>query len=283
MATLLDGKALAERVRAEVKAEVERIGEIGLATVLVGDDSASEIYIRRKHEAANEVGIESLDLRLPATTTQEQLHTHVAELNVDPSVHGILVQLPLPDHLDEEAIIEAVDPAKDVDGLTPVNAGRLYLGRPSLVPATPVGIMALLAAYDIELDGATAVVIGRSNIVGRPVAQLLLQRHATVIMCHTHTRDLERETLDADVLVVAAGHPALVTPDMVKHGSTVVDVGMNRTDEGLVGDVDPAAMDVAGHMTPVPGGVGPMTIASLLRNTIQAARLQRGAFEFPAT
>jgi methylenetetrahydrofolate dehydrogenase (NADP+)/methenyltetrahydrofolate cyclohydrolase len=279
----MDGKALAERVRAEVKADVERLGEIGLATVLVGDDSASEIYIRRKHEAANEVGIESLDLRLPATTTQEQLHARVAELNVDASVHGILVQLPLPEHLDEDAIVDAVDPAKDVDGLHPVNAGRLYLGRPRLVPATPVGIIALLAAYDIELDGATAVVIGRSNIVGRPVAQLLLQRHATVIMCHTHTRDLERETLDADVLIVAAGHPALVTPDMVKHGSTVVDVGMNRTEEGLVGDVDPAAMDVAGHMTPVPGGVGPMTIASLLRNTIHAARLQRGAFEFPAT
>jgi methylenetetrahydrofolate dehydrogenase (NADP+)/methenyltetrahydrofolate cyclohydrolase len=268
----MDGKALAERIRAELKQEVAGLGEIGLATVLVGDDSASEIYIRRKHEAANEVGIESLDVRLPATTTQEQLHARVADLNADPSVHGILVQLPLPDELDEDAIIESIDPAKDVDGLHPVNAGRLYLGRPTLVPATPVGIMALLAAYDIELDGATAVVIGRSNIVGKPVAALLLRQHATVVMCHSHTRDLERETLDADVLVVAAGHAALVTPDMVKHGSTVVDVGMNRTDAGLVGDVDPAAMDVAGHMTPVPGGVGPMTIASLLRNTVQAAR-----------
>ena len=279
----MDGKALAEGVRAEVKAEVAELGRIGLATVLVGDDSASEIYIRRKHEAASEVGIESLDLRLPATTTQEELQARVAELNADASVQGILVQLPLPDHLDEEAIIEAVDPMKDVDGLHSTNAGHLYLGRPRLVPATPVGIMALLAAYDIGLDGATAVVIGRSNIVGKPVAQLLLRQHATVIMCHTHTRDLERETLDADVLVVAAGRPALVTPDMVKHGSAVVDVGMNRTDAGLVGDVDPAAMEVAGHMTPVPGGVGPMTIACLLRNTIQAARLQRGTFEFPAT
>jgi methylenetetrahydrofolate dehydrogenase (NADP+)/methenyltetrahydrofolate cyclohydrolase len=190
------------------------------------------------------------------------------------------VQLPLPDQLDEDAVIDAIDPLKDVDGLHPTNAGRLYLGRPRLVPATPVGIMALLAAYDIELDGATAVVIGRSNIVGKPVAQLLLRQHATVIMCHSHTRDLERETLDADVLVVAAGHAALVTPDMVKHGSTVIDVGMNRTESGLVGDVDAEAMELAGHMTPVPGGVGPMTIACLLRNTVQAARLQQPVLEF---
>ena len=279
----MDGKALAERVRAEVRAEVEKLGELGLATVLVGDDAASEIYIRRKHEAANEVGIESLDIRLPASTTQEALEARVAELNGDPSVHGILVQLPLPAQLDEEAVIDGIDPLKDVDGLHPTNAGRLYLGRPRLVPATPVGIMALLAAYDIELDGATAVVIGRSNIVGKPVAQLLLQQHATVIMCHSHTRDLERETLDADVLVVAAGHAALVTPDMVKHGSTVIDVGMNRTESGLVGDVDAEAMELAGHMTPVPGGVGPMTIACLLRNTIQAARLQRPVLEFRRT
>jgi methylenetetrahydrofolate dehydrogenase (NADP+)/methenyltetrahydrofolate cyclohydrolase len=276
----MDGKALAERVRAEVKAEAEKLGELGLATVLVGDDAASEIYIRRKHEAANEVGIESLDIRLPASTTQEALEARVAELNGDSSVHGILVQLPLPDQLDEEAVIDAIDPLKDVDGLHPTNAGRLCLGRPRLVPATPVGIMALLAAYDIELDGATAVVIGRSNIVGKPVAQLLLRQHATVIMCHSHTRDLERETLDADVLVVAAGHAALVTPDMVKHGSTVIDVGMNRTESGLVGDVDAEAMELAGHMTPVPGGVGPMTIACLLRNTVQAARLQQPVLEF---
>ena len=275
----MDGKALAERVRAEVRAEVEQLGELGLATVLVGDDAASEIYIRRKHEAANEVGIESLDIRLPASTTQEALEARVAELNADPSVHGILVQLPLPAQLDEEAVIDTIDPLKDVDGLHPSNAGRLYLGRPRLVPATPVGIMALLAAYDIELDGATAVVIGRSNIVGKPVAQLLLRQHATVIMCHSHTRDLERETLDADVLVVAAGHAALVTPDMVKHGSTVIDVGMNRAESGLVGDVDPEAMELAGHMTPEPGGVGPMTIACLLRNTVQAARLQRPVLE----
>ena len=279
----MDGKTLAERVRAEVKEEVAQLEDLGLATVLVGDDAASQIYIRRKHEAAQEVGIQATDVRLPEGTTQDELLERIAELNDDSSVHGLLVQLPLPDHLDEAAIIRAVDPAKDVDGLHPLNAGQLYLGRPTLVSATPVGIMALLAEYDIELTGAKAVVVGRSDIVGKPVAHLLLQQHATVTICHSRTRDLERETLDADLLVVAVGHSALVTADMVKGGATVVDVGMNRTDAGLSGDVDPAAMDVAGHMTPVPGGVGPMTIASLLKNTVQAARLQHGAFEFPAT
>jgi methylenetetrahydrofolate dehydrogenase (NADP+) / methenyltetrahydrofolate cyclohydrolase len=283
MATLLDGKALAERVRAEVKEDVSAIGEIGLATVLVGDDAASRIYIRRKHEAAEEVGIQATDIRLPEDTTQDELLARIAELNGDSSVHGVLVQLPLPDHLDEATIIRAVDPVKDVDGLHPLNAGQLYLGRPTLVPATPVGIMSLLAEYDIELEGARAVVVGRSDIVGKPVAHLLLHQHATVTICHSRTRDLARETLDADVLVVAVGHSALVTADMVKGGATVVDVGMNRTEAGLTGDVDPAAMGVAGHMTPVPGGVGPMTIASLLANTVRAASLQRGAFEFPAT
>ena len=283
MATLLDGKALAERVSAEVKAEVAELGGLGLATVLVGDDAASQIYIRRKHDAAQEVGIESNDVRLPEETTQDELLERVAELNGDSSVHGVLVQLPLPGHIDEAAVIRAIDPAKDVDGLHPISAGRLYLGRPTLVSATPVGIMALLAEYDIELAGAKAVVVGRSDIVGKPVAHLLLQQHATVTICHSRTRDLARETLDADVLVVATGRPALVTADMVKAGSAVVDVGMNRTDAGLVGDVDPAALDVAGYITPVPGGVGPMTIASLLRNTVHAARLKRRAFEFPAT
>jgi methylenetetrahydrofolate dehydrogenase (NADP+)/methenyltetrahydrofolate cyclohydrolase len=283
MATLLDGKALAERVRAEVKAEVAELGRLGLATLLVGEDAASQIYIRRKHDAAQEVGIESNDVRLPEETTQDELLERIAELNGDSSVHGVLVQLPVPGHIDEAAVIRAIDPAKDVDGLHPINAGQLYLGRPTLVPATPIGIMALLAEYDIELTGVKAVVVGRSDIVGKPVAHLLLQQHATVTICHSRTRDLARETLEADVLVVATGRPALVTADMVKAGSAVVDVGMNRTDAGLVGDVDPAAMDVAGYMTPVPGGVGPMTIASLLRNTVQAARLQRRAFEFPAT
>jgi methylenetetrahydrofolate dehydrogenase (NADP+)/methenyltetrahydrofolate cyclohydrolase len=283
MATLLDGKALAERVRAEVKEEVAALGGLGLATVLVGEDAPSQLYIRRKHEAATEVGIRATDVRLPEETTQDELLERIAELNGDSSVHGLLVQLPLPDHLDEAAIIRAVDPAKDVDGLHPLNAGQLYLGRPTRVPATPVGIMALLEEYDIELTGAKAVVVGRSDIVGKPVAHLLLQQHATVTICHSRTRDLARETLDADVLVVAVGHAALVTADMVKGGAAVVDVGMNRTEAGLSGDVDPAAMDVAGYMTPVPGGVGPMTIASLLGNTVQAARVQREAFEFPAS
>ena len=282
MATVIDGKALAERIRAEVKQEIADLGELGLATILVGDDPASDIYIRRKHEAASEVGIRSHDIRLPAETTEEELLERVAELNEDDSIDGILVQLPLPEYVDEARVIRAVDPVKDVDGLHPLNAGQLYLGRPTLVPATPVGIMALLAEYDIAVQGANAVVVGRSDIVGKPVAHLLLQAHATVTICHSRTRDLARETLDADVLVVAVGHPALVTADRVKQGATVIDVGMNRTEAGLVGDVDVAAMDVAGHMTPVPGGVGPMTIASLLRNTVRAALFRRNVLAFPA-
>lgn len=277
----MDGRALAERIRGEVKQEIAELGHLGLATILVGDDPASDIYIRLKHKAAGEVGIDSNDVRLPAETAQEELLERIAALNRDDSIDGILVQLPLPDHIDEARVISAIEPAKDVDGIHPLNAGLLYLGRPVLVPATPVGIMALLAEYDVELKGAKAVVIGRSDIVGKPVAHLLLQQHATVTICHSRTRDLARETLDADVLVAAAGRAWLVTADMVKQGSTVIDVGMNRTDAGLVGDVDPAAMDVVGHMTPVPGGVGPMTIASLLRNTVRAARIQREVLAFP--
>jgi methylenetetrahydrofolate dehydrogenase (NADP+)/methenyltetrahydrofolate cyclohydrolase len=278
----MDGKALAQRIRAEVKQEVEELGEVGLATLLVGHDPASDIYIRRKHEAAEEVGLRSNDIRLPVETTEEELLERVAELNADASIDGILVQLPLPEHIDEARVIRAVDPSKDVDGFHPLNAGLLYLGRPALVPATPVGIMTLLAEYEIVLYGAQAVVVGRSDIVGKPVAHLLLHAHATVTICHSRTRDLAHETLDADVLVVAVGHPGLVTGDMVKPGATVIDVGVNRTEAGLVGDVDVAAMDVAGQMTPVPGGVGPMTIASLLRNTVRAARSRRGRLEFPA-
>jgi methylenetetrahydrofolate dehydrogenase (NADP+)/methenyltetrahydrofolate cyclohydrolase len=279
----MDGKALGERIRAEVKQDVAALGELGLATILVGDDPASAVYIRLKHTAAREAGIRSHDVRLAAETAEEEVLERVAALNGDDTIDGILVQLPLPEHLDEARIIGAVDPDKDVDGIHPFNAGLLYLGRPALVPATPVGIMALLAEYDIELEGANAVVVGRSDIVGKPVAHLLLQQHATVTICHSRTRDLARETLDADVLVVAAGRPWLVTADMVKHGATVIDVGMNRSDAGLVGDVDPAAMEIAGHMTPVPGGVGPMTIACLLRNTVKAAQLRRNALAFPAS
>jgi methylenetetrahydrofolate dehydrogenase (NADP+)/methenyltetrahydrofolate cyclohydrolase len=269
---LMDGKALAERIRAEVAEEVKELGEVGLTTVLVGDDPASEIYIRRKQEAAREAGILSRDYRLAEDTTEEELLALIAELNADDSVDGILVQLPLPEHIDEAGVIDAVDPTKDVDGFHPLNAGKLFLGQDGLVAATPTGIMTLLDEYEVPLVGARAVVVGRSAIVGKPVALLLLGRHATVTICHSRTADLAEHTQAADVLVVATGHAGLITPDMVKEGATVIDVGMNRTEEGLRGDVDPAAAERAGLMTPVPGGVGPMTIASLLRNTVKAAR-----------
>ena len=271
-AQLMDGKALAERIRAEVAEEVKELGEVGLTTVLVGDDPASEIYIRRKQEAAREAGILSRDYRLAEDTTEEELLALIAELNADDSVDGILVQLPLPEHIDEAGVIDAVDPTKDVDGFHPLNAGKLFLGQDGLVAATPTGIMTLLDEYEVPLVGARAVVVGRSAIVGKPVALLLLGRHATVTICHSRTADLAEHTQAADVLVVATGHAGLITPDMVKEGATVIDVGMNRTEEGLRGDVDPAAAERAGLMTPVPGGVGPMTIASLLRNTVKAAR-----------
>jgi methylenetetrahydrofolate dehydrogenase (NADP+)/methenyltetrahydrofolate cyclohydrolase len=275
------GKPLAERIRAEVAKQVQKIGRIGLVTVLVGDDPASDVYVRLKHKAAVEAGFDATDLRLPAETTEEALLAKLAELNGSDDVDAILVQLPLPDHIDEARIIRAVKPPKDVDGFHPLNAGELYLGRPAIVSATPRGVMALLAEHRIELDGARVVVIGRSAIVGKPVSMLLQQANATVTMCHSHTRDLARHTLDADVLVVAAGAPALVAPEMVRAGSVVVDVGMNRTDAGLVGDVDPGAAEVAAFMTPVPGGVGPMTIACLLENAVQCARYRRGDLAYP--
>jgi len=275
-AQLIDGKALAAKVREEVAAEVEELGHVGLATVLVGDDPASHVYINLKQKHARAAGIEARDLKLPADTTQDDLIATIEELNADDSVDGLLVQLPLPDHLDESQVIEAIDPAKDIDGIHPFNAGMLYLGRPRLVPGTPLGIMRMLAEYDIELRGSRAVVIGRSAIVGKPMAHLLLQANATVTICHSRTVDLERHTLDADVLVAAVGQLHLVGADMVKAGATVIDVGMNRTDDGLFGDVDPGAMEIAGHMTPVPGGVGPMTVAMVLKNTVSAARAKRG-------
>jgi methylenetetrahydrofolate dehydrogenase (NADP+) / methenyltetrahydrofolate cyclohydrolase len=274
-ATLMDGKALAARVRAEVAAEVAEVGHIGLATILVGDDPASDVYIRAKHKASQEVGIESRDLRLPATVRQDELLAAVAELNADDEVDGVLVQLPLPDGLDEVAVIEAVDPVKDVDGFHPLNAGLLYLGRPQHVGGTPLGVLALLDEYGVELKGARAVVLGRSDIVGKPVAHLLLQRHATVTICHSRTADLAAEVARADVLVAAVGVPWLVRPEWVREGAVVVDVGQTRTEQGLRGDVDPAAADRASLLTPVPGGVGPMTVAMLLRNAIRAARHRR--------
>jgi methylenetetrahydrofolate dehydrogenase (NADP+)/methenyltetrahydrofolate cyclohydrolase len=274
-ATIMDGKALAAKVRGEVAVEVAELGDVGLATLLVGDDPASHIYIRNKHAAAREVGIHADDRRLPAETSQEDLLDVIAELNENDAIHGVLVQSPLPDHLDEARTIEALDPAKDVDGFHPANAGALYLGRPRLVPATPLGVMRLLEEYGVELKGANAVVIGRSNIVGKPMAHLLLQQHATVTVCHSRTVDLAHHTLEADVLVAAVGSLHLVKPGMVKVGAAVVDVGMNRTDEGLFGDVDPGAAERAALITPVPGGVGPMTIAMMLANTVKAARAQR--------
>jgi methylenetetrahydrofolate dehydrogenase (NADP+) / methenyltetrahydrofolate cyclohydrolase len=274
-ATIIDGKALAAKVREEVAADVAELGRVGLATVLVGDDPASHVYINLKQKAATAAGIDARDVKLPADTSQEELLATVAELNADDGVDGLLVQLPLPDQLDETTVIEAIAPEKDIDGIHPFNAGSLYLGRPRLVPGTPLGIMRMLDEYEIPLQGAHAVVVGRSAIVGKPIAQLLLARHATVTMCHSRTRDLHRYTLDADVLVAAVGRLHLIAADMVKEGSTVIDVGMNRTDDGLFGDVDPHAAERAAYMTPVPGGVGPMTIAMVLQNTVAAARARR--------
>ena len=282
-ATLMDGKALAARIRAEVAAEVAAFERpIGLATVLVGDDPASDVYIRMKHKATLEVGIEARDLRLPATTSEEELLALVAELNADDAIDGILVQLPLPGGIDERRVIRAVDPVKDVDGFHPVNAGLLLAGSPAHVPGTPLGVLALLDEYEVELQSANAVVIGRSDIVGKPAALLLLHRHATVTVCHSRTRDLATETLRADVLVAAVGVPGIVQPGMVKEGAAVIDVGITRTKDGLVGDVDPAVAERAGLLTPVPGGVGPMTIAMLLRSTIRAARYRTGVLAHPA-
>ena len=278
-ATLIDGKALGAKVREEVAASVAELGHVGLATVLVGDDPASHIYIDLKQKAAQQAGMEARDLKLPADLSEEELLATIAELNADDSVDGLLVQLPLPDHIDENRIIEAISPAKDVDGIHPLNAGKLYLGRPTLVPGTPLGIMRMLDEYEIPLEGARAVVVGRSAIVGKPMAHLLLQRNATVTICHSRTQDLERHTLDAEVLVAAVGVAHLISADMVAAGATVIDVGMNR-EEGsrrVLGDVDPSAMEEAAYMTPVPGGVGPMTIAMVLQNTVTAAQNRRAS------
>jgi methylenetetrahydrofolate dehydrogenase (NADP+)/methenyltetrahydrofolate cyclohydrolase len=283
VATLMEGTPLAARIREEVADEVRELGRLGLVTLQVGEDPASTIYLRLKHQAAAEAGISSDDRKLPEQVTEDELVALIEELNADDDVDGILVQLPLPAHLDEERVIRAIEPIKDVDGLHPFNAGELYLGRPRLVPATPLGIMALLAEHRIPLEGVEAVVVGRSDIVGKPIAHLLLQANATITICHSRTSDLARYTLEADVLVVAVGSAEVVTPDMVKQGSAVVDVGINRTEGGIVGDVAPDARDVAGFITPVPGGVGPMTIAMLLRNAVKAARYRRGLLAFPRT
>jgi methylenetetrahydrofolate dehydrogenase (NADP+) / methenyltetrahydrofolate cyclohydrolase len=277
----MDGRALAAHVREELQGEIAEFGDVRLATVLVGDDPASQIYIRLKHKAAEEVGIQAVDKRLPRDTSEEELLGLVEELNGDDSVDGILVQTPLPSQIDEDRVMRTLDPMKDVDGLHPYNAGQLFFGHQTLVGATPVGVMRLLAQYKIPVAGARAVVVGRSLIVGRPLSMLLLHANATVTICHSRTEDLARHTLDADILVAAVGQLGLITTDMVKTGAAVIDVGMNRTDDGLFGDVDPGVADVAAFLTPVPGGVGPMTIACLLENALKAARYRSGALAFP--
>ena len=279
-ARIIDGRAVAARVREQVARDVgqfERETGIrpGLATVLVGDDPASAVYIAGKQRASAEAGIASFDHRLAADAPEAEVVELLTRLNADDSVSGILVQLPVPEHLDGTSLTGLIDPRKDVDGLTPVSAGLLALGREGLRPATPLGVMELLADTGVALEGAEAVVVGRSNLFGKPVAALLLAANATVTTCHSRTRDLAAVCARADVLIAAVGRPRMVKADWVKPGAVVIDVGINRLEDGIVGDVDfePVA-EVAGAITPVPGGVGPMTIAMLLRNTLQAARMQ---------
>ena len=278
----MDGKALAQKIRGEVAREVAQLDHpVGLATVLVGDDPASAIYVRRKEEACVEAGIEAFHHGIDADTPEDELLALVTELNADERVSGILVQLPLPAQIDEERVIRAIDPVKDVDGFHPINAGFLLLGRPTLPPATPAGIMELLREYEVELTGARALVIGRSNIVGKPISVLLLAESATVTIAHSRTRDLAGLAREADVIVAAVGRANTVTREMVAPGATVVDVGINRVDGKVVGDVSEEVREVAGLVTPVPGGVGPMTIAMLLRNTVRASRYAARALAFP--
>jgi methylenetetrahydrofolate dehydrogenase (NADP+)/methenyltetrahydrofolate cyclohydrolase len=279
-ARVIDGKALAARVRERVAAEVEKMGSApGLATILVGDDPASAVYVRMKREDSAEVGIESFHHEPPADVSQDDLAELIRSLNEDDRVDGILLQLPLPGHLDQDELISLIDPRKDVDGLTPVNAGLLAQGRPeAMVPCTPAGVMELLDEAGVELEGARAAVVGRSILVGKPLAALLLAANATVTHCHSRTRDLAAVCREADVLVAAAGSAGLIGAEMVRPGATVIDVGTNRGESGLVGDVDfDAVSEVAGAITPVPGGVGPMTRAMLLVNTVRAARSRQVA------
>lgn len=277
-ARVIDGKAVAaavrERVRVDVAAYVEEAGRTPtLATVIVGDDPASEIYVASKHRACQEAGMNSVHHGLEAATREEELLELVRGLGADDEIDGILVQLPVPDQIDPDAVVAAIDPGKDVDGLTPHNAGLLAHGTPGLVPCTPAGVMELLAHEGVEPEGLEAVVVGRSKLVGVPVARLLLSANATVTICHSRTKDLDATCARADVLVAAVGVPRLLGAEAVKPGATVIDVGMNRLEDGVVGDVDfEAASAVAGAITPVPGGVGPMTVAMLLVNTLEAAR-----------
>jgi methylenetetrahydrofolate dehydrogenase (NADP+) / methenyltetrahydrofolate cyclohydrolase len=279
-ATLIDGKAIAQQVRTEVREAIEvwvaeGMRRPGLATVLVGDDPASAVYVGGKQRACEEVGIEGFRHDLPSDTSEDEVIALLQDLNTDERVSGILLQLPTPDHIDGARLTTLIDAAKDVDGLTPVSAGLLAKGLPGLRPCTPAGCIELLRRYDVTMEGAEAVVVGRSDLVGKPVGALLLAENATVTTCHSRTRDLPEVCRRADILIAAVGRPAMVTGDWVKPGATVIDVGINRTESGLVGDVEFAsAAEVAGLITPVPGGVGPMTIAMLLGNTLAAARAQ---------
>jgi methylenetetrahydrofolate dehydrogenase (NADP+)/methenyltetrahydrofolate cyclohydrolase len=284
---ILDGKALSKEIRAEIAEQVVSFRDAGgptpcLAAVLVGDDPASEVYVRNKEKACAAAGIGSILRRLPAHTSTEQLLDLVAQLNGDKSVHGILIQLPLPAQIDETRVLDAVDPIKDVDAFHPENVGRIVQGRPRFLPCTPNGIQQLLLRNQIPIAGRNVTVIGRSEIVGKPMAIMFMQRgeggHATVTVCHSRTKDLPAVTRQADILVVAIGKAKFLTADMVKPGAVVIDVGINRTGDGLVGDVDfDAVKEVAGRITPVPGGIGPLTIAMLLHNTLAAAKLQSGS------
>ncbi len=280
-ARIIDGKTFAADLRGRVADAAAQVAgasgrKPGLAVVLVGEDPASAVYVRSKGKATVAAGMESFEHRLPADTTQEMLEALVDRLNADPAVDGILVQLPLPKHLDESAIITRIDPDKDVDGFHPVNAGRLATGLEGFVPCTPLGCLMLLRDVLGDLSGKDAVVIGRSNIVGKPMAQLLIGDSCTVTVAHSRTHDLPQVVKRADIVVAAVGRAGMVKPDWIKPGATLIDVGINRTDDGLVGDIDPACAEVAGAMTPVPGGVGPMTIAVLLRNTVVSAARREG-------
>jgi methylenetetrahydrofolate dehydrogenase (NADP+)/methenyltetrahydrofolate cyclohydrolase len=281
-AIVVDGRETAARVRAQVARDVDELTRQtgrrpGLATILVCDDPASEVYVRNKRRVSGEVGIADFHRHLEADVSQQDVAAVIEECNRDPEVSGILLQLPVPEGLDGAALTAVIAPAKDVDGLTPINAGRLMQNTPGLRPCTPLGILELLDEHDVPLEGAEAVVVGRSNLVGRPVAQMLAHRNATVTMCHSRTRDLAAVCARGDVVIAAVGVPRMIGPDFVKPGAAVVDVGINRTEEGLVGDVDfERVAERAGLITPVPGGVGPMTPAMLLRNTVEAARMQLG-------
>lgn len=281
-AQILDGKALAAEIRSEVKTQVAALAEKGvstaLAVILVGDDSASQVYVRNKIKACADTGIRSLEFRMPAETTQQQLLAKIAELNADENVDGILVQLPLPKQINADAVILAIAPAKDVDGFHVANAGALVTGKQGFVPCTPFGVMRLIEKSGVNPRGKSAVIVGRSNIVGKPMALLLLAADATVTVAHSRTPDLSAVTRNADILVAAVGRAKLIKADMVKPGAVVIDVGMNRDETGkLCGDVDFAEVkEIAGSITPVPGGVGPMTIAMLMQNTVLAAQMRRG-------